>query len=113
MSKTETVLWAVYTNSDLTEGRGSQYVKHFCKTEATALRLAKRGYVQGTDCPVKPVKVLELDGKNVLPTSLLHVVQPTEEDIATEAKLVAKRQALEKAKAAGLTDDEIKLLAGK
>lgn len=106
-------LWAVYTNSDLTEGRGRQYAKHFCKTKATALRLAKGGYVQGTDCPVKPVKALELDGKHVLPTSLLNIVHPTAEDEAMEIRMTAKQQALGKAQAAGLTDEEIKLLGGR
>lgn len=108
-----TTLWAVYTNSDLTEGRGREYVAHFCKTEATALRLAKRGYVQGCDCPVRPVEVLELDGKHVLPTSLLNIVHPTEADRAVEVRLAAKKQAFEKARSAGLTDEEIKLLGEK
>lgn len=103
-------LWAVWTNSDLTEGRGRQYVKHFCKAQATALRLAKRGYVQGTDCPIKQVEVLELDGKHVLPASLINIEHPTVEDEAMEVHLTAKQQALDKAKAAGLTDEEIKLL---
>lgn len=103
-------LWAVYTNSDLTEGRGREYVKHFCKTKATAMRLAQRGYVQGTDCPVKPVLVLELDGKHVLPTSLINIVYPTAEDEATDARMVAAQKVLERARAAGLTDEDIKLL---
>lgn len=103
-------LWAVYTNTDLTEGRGNQYVKHFCKTKATALRLAKGGYVQGCDCPVKPVEVLNFEGNAVLPASLIQIVNPTREDEAEDARLAAKQIALEKAKAAGLTDDDIKLL---
>lgn len=108
-----TTLWAVYTNSDLTEGRGQEYVAHFCETEATAQRLAKRGYVQGTDCPIQPVEVLELDGRHVLPTSLLNIVRPTDEDKAAEIRLAAKKQAFEKARSAGLTDEEIKLLGEK
>lgn len=111
MSARET-LWGVYTNSDLTEGRGRQFVKHFCKLEATANRLAKGGYVQGSDCPVRPIEVLVLDGKHVLPTSLLCIQQPTKEDEATEAKITARRQALERAKAAGLSEEDIRLLAG-
>lgn len=112
MSEQKEVLWAVYTNSDLTEGRGRQYVAHFCKLRATALRLAKRGYVQGTDCPVAPVTVLVLDGKLVLPMSLIEVANPSREDEAAEAQLLAKEAAIEKARAAGLTEDEIKLLSG-
>lgn len=106
------ILWAVRTNTDLTEGRGRQYVKHFCKLKATANRLAKKGYVQGGDCPVDPVEVLVLDGKRVLPMSLIDVVAPTKEDEAEEQRILARRAAMEKAKAAGLSDDELKLLSG-
>lgn len=111
MSQEKKMLWAVRTNTDLTEGRGRQYVLHFCEIEATANRLAKGGYVQGCDCPVDQVEVLVLDGQHVLPVSLINVVKPSREDEAVEARLIARRAALEKAKAAGLSEDEIKLLA--
>lgn len=103
-------LWAVYTNDDLTEGRGRQFVKHFCKTQATANRLGKRGYVQGTDCPVEPVEAICLEGKYFLPTSMLNIVQPTAEDDAAQRRLDARKLALEKAKALGLSDEEIAAL---
>ena len=109
MSETLT-LWAVYTNDDLTEGRGREFVKHFCKEEATAKRLAKRGYVQGTDCPVKPVEALCADGKYFLPTSMLNIIQPTAEDEASKRLIDARKLAMEKAKSLGLTDDEIAAL---
>lgn len=106
----ELTLWAVYTNDDLTEGRGRQFVKHFCKTQATANRLAKNGYVQGTDCPVEPVKAIMFDGKYFLPTSMLNIVQPSAEDEAKQRLLDARKLALEKAKALGLSDDEIAVI---
>lgn len=106
---TET-LWAVYTNTDLTEGRGRQFVKAFCKMRATALRLAKNGYVQGTDCPVEQVQVLVLDGKRVLPASLILVQDPNREDERRERLLEEKDAAETKAKALGLTADEIAAL---
>ncbi len=103
-------LWAVYTNDDLTEGRGRQFVKHFCKMESTAFRLAKKGYVQGTDCPVEPVDAYCVDGKYFLPTSILNIVPPSQEDEARQRVIDARKLALEKAKALGLTDEEIALL---
>lgn len=106
----EITLWAVYTNSDLTEGRGRQFVQHFCRTEATAKRLAKRGYVQGTDCPVEPVKAVEFDGKYVLPMSLLKIEEPSKEDEIAAVRIDAHRAAIMRAKELGLTDDEIKSL---
>ncbi|GAC1042315.1 hypothetical protein [Rhizobium sp. No.120] len=103
-------LWAFYTNDDLTEGRGRQFVKHFCKIESTAIRLAKKGYVQGTDCPVEPVDALYVDGKYFLPTSILNIVPPPPEDEARQRVIDARKLALEKAKALGLSDEEIALL---
>lgn len=107
----ELTLWAVYTNDDLTEGRGRQFVKHFCKTQATAVRLAKRGYVQGTDCPVEPVKAIMVEGKYFLPTSMLNIVPPTKEDEDQQRRIDDQKRALEKAKALGLSDDEIAALS--
>lgn len=109
--KRETV-WAVFTNSDLTEGRGREYVKHFCRLKATALRLAKRGYVQGSDCPVKPMEVLNLDGQRVLPMSVIRVEEPTKDDEAHELSLQRREAAIQKAKEAGLSPEEIALIAG-
>lgn len=104
--KTE-ILWAVKTNTDLTEGRGREYVKAFCRLRATAIRLSKKGYVQGGDCPVEPVEVLLLDGKRVLPASIILVQEPTPDDEAMEKRIIARDEAVAKAKSLGLTYDEI------
>lgn len=109
MSETLTI-WAVYTNDDLIEGRGREYVKHFCKTLATARRLANRGYVQGTDCPIKPVEAVCVDGKYLLPTAFINIVPPTHEDDASQRLIDARKLAMDKAKSLGLTDDEIAVL---
>ncbi len=104
------ILWAVYSNTDLNEGRGQQYVKHFCKLHSTAIRLAKKGYVQGTDCPVESVKVLVLEGQRVLPTALLKIEEGTMEDEQKEKVLLMREDAFKRAKEAGLSDEDIKLL---
>lgn len=109
---TTEVLWAVYTNTDTTEGRGREYVKHFCRLRATALRLGRKGYVQGGDCPVKPVEVLVLDGKRVLPMSVIAIENATAADEAAEARWLSRESVIERAKGLGLTQDEINLIAG-
>lgn len=103
-------LWAVCTNTDLTEGRGREYVEHFCKLRSTAVRLAKKSYVQGSDGPVVPVEVLVLDGQRVLPAALIKVEQPTKEDEAAEKRWLTTNEAITRAKAAGLFDDDIALI---
>lgn len=110
MSETEK-LWAVHTNSDLTEGRGRQFVRYWCKLQATAIRLAKRGYVQGSDCPISQIDVLILDGKRVLPANLINIEPPTPADEAAEKEIEARDAALSRAKAAGLSDDDIAIIA--
>ena len=45
--------WGVYVNSDLTEGRGFERIKHLCEEEATARRLARGANVQGSDGVVR------------------------------------------------------------
>lgn len=103
----DVILWAVSCNDDLTEGRGREYVKFFCRSEATAARLAKRGYVQGSDCPVYPVKALILEGKHVLPMALINIIEPSVDDEKAQRRINEKNVVIEKAKSLGLTDDEI------
>jgi hypothetical protein len=106
----EAILWAVKTNSDLTEGRGREYVAHFCRTLATANRLAKGAYVQGSDAPVVPVKLLILDGVHVLPSSIIKIEEPAEEDKHQQAQLDKFNAAVFKAKDLGLSDEDIATL---
>lgn len=105
-------LWTVSTNSDLTEGRGREYIKHFCRLEATARRLARKGYVQGMDCPINVAEAISIDGKFFLPASMIKIEEPSNEDRAAEAFLTSHHAAVQRAKELGLSDEEIKLLAG-
>lgn len=110
MTTEERTLWVAYTNTDLTEGRGREVPKHVCEAEATARRLAKGISVMGTDGDVRPVKLLVHEGKLFVPYELARAVPPTPQDKQAQAKVDAKEAALAKAKAAGLTDADIKAL---
>lgn len=107
--------WIVWTNEDLTEGRGGRYVKALCRLEATARRLAKGGYVQGVDCPITPVQGRLIDGEWYFPGALM---APSRADEADELILQQGRQkaaekaaAIERAKALGLSADDIRALS--
>lgn len=100
-------VWVAYTNTDCTEGRGHDVPIAVCAAEATALRLARKKYVQGSDGPVRTMELVKIDGKWYAPSSAISIVEPTREDIAAQAALDAKREALAKAKAAGLTDADL------
>lgn len=109
MSEKRTV-WVAYTNTDCTEGRGHDVPFAICAEEYTALRLARGQYVQGSDGPVRKMELVKIDGKWYAPFASINVVEPTREDVAAQAAINAKRDAVAKAKAAGLTDADLKAL---
>jgi hypothetical protein len=106
MTEKRTV-WVAYTNTDCTEGRGHDVPIAVCAAEATALRLSRKQYVQGSDGPVRTMDLVKIDGKWYAPSAAINVVEPTREDVAAQAAIDAKREAVAKAKAAGLTDADL------
>ena len=116
--KTRTI-YVAYTNTDRTEGRGQNIPYAFCEAEVTARRLAKGCYVQGSDGPVKPVDLIMVDGKWYAPTNLIQILGLSKEDREEQRRLEVERsakakveEAIQKAKAAGLTDEDIEALRG-
>lgn len=97
--------WVVSTNTDLTEGRGHEYPAHICEKESTARRLARKAYVMGSDAPYSPTTLYKIGAQWYGP---VRVITPTAEDDKNEVAAAAKRAALQKARAAGLTDDDLK-----
>ena len=109
MSEKRTV-WVAYTNTDCTEGRGFDVPIAVCATEITAMRLARHQYVQDSDGPVRKMELVKIDGLWYAPLSAVRVIEPTSQDVTAQNTLDAKRAIMAKAKAAGLSDDEIKAL---
>lgn len=100
-------IWVAYTNTDCNEGRGHDVPIAVCAAEATARRLARNRYVQGSNGPVRAMEMVKLDGKWYAPSDALTITEPTREDIAAQAAIDAKREAVAKAKAAGMTDVDL------
>ena len=103
-------VWAAYTNTDCTEGRGCDVPIAVCLSEVTARRLARGRYIQGSDGPVRAVELLEINGGWYAPSTAFSVMSSTREDDKEQARLDAKHEALEKARAAGLTDADLAAL---
>ena len=99
--------WVVWVNSDLTEGRGHMVPKVICAIEATALRLAKKAGVQGGDAPVQEAPLFWHDGSWYGPVYLLG---SSKEDDLYQEKLDQYRKAVDKARATGLTLEDIDAL---
>lgn len=106
----ERTVWVVTANSDLTEGRGSNVPIAVCDIEATALRLAKKKGVMGSDAVVRQAKVAVIDGTMHVPLWCVGVHYPIGDDLAEQKRIDAGRSARQKALAAGLTEDEINAL---
>ena len=106
-------VYVAYTNSDCTEGRGHDIPIAHCELEATAIRLAKGCYVQGSNGPVRPVTLVKHGDCWYMPTAAIDIISPSKEDKAAQASKDAKAEALRKAKALGLSDADLKALGVK
>ena len=102
-------VWVVYTNTDCMEGRGYDFPLFVCESEAAAMRLAKRRYVQGSDAPVKECVAVMVNGSWLAPVM---IEASTVEDDRKQVAINARRDVLKKAREAGLTDDDLALLGG-
>jgi hypothetical protein len=106
----EKTVYVAYSNTDCTEGRGSDIPVAVCELEETAKRLAHKRYIQGSDGPVRPAVLRRIGAEWYAPEACYRVISPTKEDRAVQKMIDAKRAALDKAKAAGLSDEDIAAL---
>lgn len=100
-------IWIAWTNTDLTEGRGSVIPKAICETEATAIRLGKKGSVQGSDCHVTESIAVLVNGNWLYPGELNYA---TDEDKRKQKLIDESRAVVDKAKSLGLTESDLKAL---
>lgn len=105
---TQSEVFVVWCNTDLTEGRGYDYPVYTCRKEATAWRLAKGINVQGSNGRVEKVNLYRIDGTVYGPTL---VTESTKEDDKEQEKMEALNRIREKALRAGLTEEEIVILS--
>jgi hypothetical protein len=101
------MVWVVWGNTDLTEGRGRKYPLHICEEKATALRLGAKGYVQGSACPIEEIEIPRIEGMWFAPAN---IVSPTEPDKREQERLDELNRTLEKAESLGLTKEDINIL---
>jgi hypothetical protein len=103
-------VFAVEDNSDHSEGRGRHFIKAYTTSETCAKRIAKRGYVQGSDNPISITALYEIDGHYFPINSEVRLRTPTEEDIKKDDFLKSYDGIVEKALGLGLTEEEIDIL---
>lgn len=99
------IIFIVYQNTDLTEGRGHQVPIAYCEKEATAKRLAKGKGVMGSNADYQQYESVNYGAGWLAP----YVLQPiSKEDVLEQARIDTRRAAIEKAKSAGLSDADLK-----
>ena len=81
-------IYTVWSNTDLTEGRGYNYARYLCTSESTAIRLSKGCYIQGGNGEVTKEKALRFNGKNYY--SGVIVSLPTDSDLKQDKILKEK-----------------------
>ncbi|MFK0939836.1 hypothetical protein ACIUXF_07545 [Pseudomonas aeruginosa] len=109
-------VWIAWANTDLTEGRGHLEPLCVCSSEATALRLAKGKDVQGSDARVSQHEAIWHRNHWCAPVV---IIKPSQLDLEVDAKREAARaadkrraEALERARQAGLSEEDIAVLGG-
>lgn len=110
------IAYAVYSNTDLNEGRGGEIRIAICESRTTAVRLSLHRGVQGTDAIIREIEALHShDSWYFLPTNLFEIIIPSCQDIENdkkEAKNLAYTLAVKKALSLGLSSAELKILKG-
>ena len=102
--------YVVLQNTDLTEGRGQEHPIGWFESEWDAMEFAKGKGVMGSPASVKPFLPGE-PGKPVnLPIGPIYIHPFSENGLKFDKQNARHKEAVEKAKAAGLSDDEINAL---
>ena len=111
-------LFLVITNTDLTEGRGFNVPIHVCNLESTALRLAKKAGVMGSNAEVKGCETVCVEGREYLLLDYVSIKTPTSDDLKDQViidgindKKSKRIAAIEAARALGMSEDQLKDLA--
>lgn len=112
-------VYVAYVNSDLNEGRGRDIPFVVCELKETAIRLGKGKNVQGADARVRPVDLIEITNERGVSLwyapvrECIDIKLPNKSDKIQEGKRKMEEKIVQKAKDAGLSDEEIRILKGK
>lgn len=106
MTDTKTI-YVPHTNTDLTEGRGFDVPIAICTNEATASRLGKGKYVQGSNSPIKVMEMIKVEDTWYVPIAAVRLILPTVEDTKAAIATNDRKAAIDRAIAAGLTNSDL------
>ena len=102
------VVYVATVNKDLTEGRGSSRILCVSDSESAAKRIGKGKNVQGSNAYVEASLAFKV---NFEWFARVDIVKPSNEDNRNDELIAKKLIAINKAKEAGLSDEEIKAIS--
>lgn len=100
-------IFIVFTNSDLTEGRGYPVFVDAFFSETSAKRAAKGIGVQGTDGTIEESIAIYINEQWFIP---YNIKKPSINDVAKDKRKEEIKEVLDKIKSLGLTSKEMELL---
>lgn len=101
-------VFVVWTNTDLTEGKGRQYPLYVCESKTTALRVGKNAGVQGSSADIYADEAYMMDGRWYAPSNIMRA------SLADKKIDQARQRSVEivdKAKKLGLSNEDIVALS--
>lgn len=104
MSDAPTTMWVVWTNTDLTEGRGRQIPIAWHESQTDAINSAHKKGVMGSDASVKESPLVKRGAQIYGPVNFQRT---TSEGRKGDAARQTKAAIVQKMLDAGLTPDEI------
>lgn len=104
--------YTVVTNSDRTEGRGHQMIIHYTLNKHTAIRLSQGKGIQGSDASVNS-ETFFIDEETRKTYGPIRLETPLSIDKKAEEEELEYNEVMDKVKALGLTEEEIKILKSK
>lgn len=102
-------VWVAWTNTDKTEGRGQEYPLVVAESMETACRLGKGEGVQGCDCRVTEEFAMRVNGMLYVPGD---ITPESDQDRRNREIRQRKEAAIKKAKALGLSENDLKDITG-
>lgn len=100
-------VFVVWTNTDLTEGRGGQVPIAICETEATAKRLAKGKGLMGSNADVKEFEAIKYKNSWCGP---FQIILATADDKLMQHLVDEHKAVIAKARSLDLSEEELTAL---
>ncbi|WP_343552148.1 hypothetical protein [Pantoea sp.] len=97
-------VWLTMTNENLTDGYGKSKILFVCEQKETARRLGKKGYIQGSDCPVERATAVKISGVWLVPGN---IQQESDSDKKIRIANEERDAVLNKMRDAGFSEEEI------